>query len=138
MKNISIPVRIKRYLAFLIDAIIIYFVVYSISNLIILLAFPFHNSVLNIIIDIVEMLLIIGLIIYNDTELPNGSIGKRIVGIGVYVDNTNEFASNELKAKRVKEHIRIAFHYGNTKIDKTNKNDVDIICNTRVDNIKKN
>ena len=137
MKKINIPIYYKRYLAIIIDIIITYFIVYSVCNILLLLAIPFYNSAIQYFINISSIALMFLLILYKDTTFSSGSIGKRIVGIGIYVGNTNEFANSKLKVKRMKKYIKSACSYGNIRIDES-KNDVDVICNTRVDNIKKN
>lgn len=135
MKITKSKVYEKRILAAFIDLILAVYPAFKIG---ILLAVIFQNCLnIDMIITWSTFIISIVLIIFKDITFPNGSIGKKIAGIGIYVGDTNEFASKKLKIKRNLYHILNIRSFSIIRIEKTNKSGADIKYNTRVDNLQK-
>ena len=76
--------KIRRLIALLIDYLIIVFTFYYI---LILLTKMFNNDIIISFFTIIIFILIIYSLIYKDLLFKNASLGKKIMRIGIYINN---------------------------------------------------
>jgi len=131
MKRMSVGE--KRLLAAIIDYTIIIFLAPYIS---LIISFGNKDSIAY---QIIGLLYLFTSIIFKDNLYKSGSFGKKILGIGIYDINTNNYVSNNIKIRR---NIEMIFNINETplilfKIEKNPRRYCDIKYNTKIDNIHK-
>ncbi len=122
--------KIKRLIATVIDFIIIFFIIYSLSPTQIL----FNIKILKYIINILVLVLIIYLFPHKDCLIGYESIGKKIMGLGIY-QNGERVQDKKILVKRFMETVYLFPLYPLT-ILVLGKSYGDINLNTEVKEIK--
>ena len=122
--------KIKRLIATVIDFIIIFFIIYSLSPTQIL----FNIKILKYIINIFVLVLIIYLFPHKDCLIGYESIGKKIMGLGIY-QNGERVQDKKVLVKRFMETVYLFPLYPLT-ILVLGKSYGDINLNTEVKEIK--
>jgi hypothetical protein len=122
--------KIKRLIATVIDFIIIFFIIYSLSPTQIL----FNIKILKYIINILVLVLIIYLFPHKDCLIGYESIGKKIMGLGIY-QNGERVQDKKVLVKRFMETVYLFPLYPLT-ILVLGKSYGDINLNTEVKEIK--
>lgn len=129
--NSNMKLKIRRLIATFIDYAIILFTVSILSQPI----FKFiDNNILTIILCIVSVVIVLYLVIHKDLLFKNASIGKKIMKLGIYINN--EIPDKKIIINRNKETLwLIALYVFQVLIN--NKSSGDIKYNTEVKNLNK-